>query len=60
MHANHLRKFHAQIDEILCDPDDFFVFDYDDEESVSHVNATSCSIIYDHDTEFGPLHVIGS
>jgi hypothetical protein len=27
---------------------------------VTNVNAPSCSIIYDHDTDFGPLHVIGS
>jgi hypothetical protein len=60
MHANHLRKFHAQIDEILCDPDDFFAFGHYDSENVINVNATSCSIIYDYDTDFGVLHVIGS
>jgi hypothetical protein len=60
MHANHLRKFHAHIDEILCDPDDFFVFDHYDSEDVINVNATSCSIIYDCDTDFGVLHIIGS
>jgi hypothetical protein len=53
-------KFHAQIDEILCDPDDFFAFDHYDSENVINVNATSCSIIYDRDTDFGVLHVIGS
>jgi hypothetical protein len=56
IHANHLRKFYAQIGEIVWEPDvSSLIVDKD-----VNINATSCAIVYECDADFGPLHVVNS
>jgi transposase InsO family protein len=57
MHANHLRKFYAQVEEILCDQISL-LNDCDDESDIVNVNSSSCAIVYDNDIAFGALHVV--
>jgi hypothetical protein len=54
IHANHLCKFYAKIDEIDWVSDTVNMC-----EDVDHnVNATNCVIIFERDTDFGPLHIV--
>jgi hypothetical protein len=56
IHANHLRKFYAQIDEIVWEPN----VSSSIEDNDVNINATSCAIVYERDADFGPLHVVHS
>jgi len=49
MGHNKLRKFHVRIDEVSVDP----------KNECSHAtNVNTCAIIYERDSDFGPVEVI--
>jgi len=59
MHANHLRKFYARVDVVVCDQEFMsFLTDYSDDLDVLNVNSSSCANVHDNDVDFGDIHVI--
>ena len=66
IHANHLRKFYAQVEEITCAQDCFSlmedsIYRTDIGEALNsdyYINASSCAIVHDEDIDFGVIHVI--
>ena len=51
VHVDKLRKYHVQVDEILCDAQ---VYDV----PVTENSLSPCAIIYEHDNDFGDVEVL--
>ena len=49
MHADKLRKYHVQVDEVLCDPTVC---------NVIEATVSQCAIIYEDDKDFGDVAVV--
>jgi len=59
IHTNHLPKFYARVDEVVCDQECMSLLtDSSDDLDVLNVNSSSCAIVYDNDVDFGDIHVI--
>jgi len=53
MHANHLRKFYARVDEVVCDQGCMSLLtDSSDDLGVLNVNSSSCAIVDHNDVDF--------
>ena len=51
VHANKFRKFHVRVDEVLYEPPV-------EELSCQTANVDTCAVIYERDTDFGPVEVV--
>ena len=56
LHANKLRKFHIQVDEITCS--DVPIVSIDNHKNIDGEIDCECAIVYERDSEFGPVEVV--